>query len=82
MKRYQKIMLANILINLSLYLIVYLIKSFIIWEFTNPVRWIINIPKYGQEARGFILFAYILYQSILLGAIMEGLFPNSKAPTD
>jgi len=50
--------------NVITYVIAYLIKTFVIWEFTNPLQWIIDIPEYTDIFRGFMLFC--IFASIIL----------------
>lgn len=42
------------------YTIYYLIKTFVIWKFTNPFDWIINIPNYTNDDRGTIIGGIII----------------------
>lgn len=49
-------------VNIVLYTVVYLIKTFIIWQIENPFKWIIQIPTYSGEARFGILFFYCFLQ--------------------
>jgi len=44
-----------------LYVLVYLIKSFVIWKFTNPIQWILDMPTYSDEQRLLILFSWMCY---------------------
>lgn len=46
-----KKILTGQLITFALYTVVYLVKSFVLWEFTNPFDWIINLPTYLPEVR-------------------------------
>ena len=43
------------------YTAVYLFKTFVIWEFTNPFQWIIDIPTYTDFNRFMILFYVLFY---------------------
>lgn len=64
----RKIAIKALLINLSTYLIVYTIWTFVIWEFKNPFQWIIDIPTYNDEQRSMGLFAVALYYFVIIGA--------------
>ena len=48
-------------ITTMLYTIIYLFKSFIVWNLTNPFQWIINIPTYDGVDRFMILFFVLFY---------------------
>ena len=48
-------------ITICLYVISYLIYSFIVFEFNNPFKWIINIPNYDNDVRAIIIGYWILY---------------------
>lgn len=52
MKNFKKTLLY---INI-LYWIIYLIKSFIIWDFTNPYWWVLDLPN-SRELRYIVLGA-------------------------
>ena len=53
------------LVNICIYLVVYTIWTFVMWEFRNPFQWIIDIPTYNYEHRGMGLFAFALYYFFL-----------------
>lgn len=57
----RKIILRQQLLTISLYIFVYLCRSFIVFEFKNPFQWIIDIPKYDEETRLFIIFFGTIY---------------------
>ncbi len=63
-------------ITAVLYLIIYAIGTFIIWEFTNPFEWIINIPKYENDFRAVIIFVWAHYQIILY--VIVNIYINQK----
>lgn len=64
MSKIKTALLRNSGLNVLEYTLVYLVKSFVIWEFTNPFQWIIDIPTYQPDTRGLILFAIALWQGI------------------
>jgi hypothetical protein len=39
----------------------YVIRAFVIWEIYNPFWWVLDIPTYSNESRGFIAFFGALY---------------------
>ena len=76
----KKIILYNSLLNFVEYTIVYFIKSFIIWEFTNPFQWIINMPTYSEGTRFMILFYFLVWQ-IIQPVVMYQIFKHSLKTT-
>jgi len=60
----KKVILYNWLIIALEYTIVYLVKTFIIWEFTNPFQWIIDLPTCTEGMRFMILFYFLAWQII------------------
>jgi Na+-driven multidrug efflux pump len=73
----KKILAYNLLVSACIYAVVYLFKSFIIWDFTNPIQWVIDIPSYRESVRLLILMCYVLYQFILTLATIQ--FLTEKA---
>lgn len=67
MKAFKK----QAIITLILYVIVYFIYTFVIWEFKNPLQWIIDIPTYTDDKRAMILFSYAIYHCMLFILIYE-----------
>jgi hypothetical protein len=59
----MKILKQHITMTLILYVIVYFLYSFIVWEFKNPFEWIINMPIYESSSRFLILCAWVIYHS-------------------
>jgi hypothetical protein len=57
MRLLKQIFITNFLI----YSFCYLAKTWVIWEFTNPFRWVLDIPVYSNEDRGLILAFYFMY---------------------
>lgn len=51
-----------------IYIIAYLFKTFVIWEFTNPLQWIVDFPEYTKMFRGFAL-VYLVFSVFIC-------FPN------
>ncbi len=60
MKKYLAFKKLSI-VTICLYIISYLIYSFIVFEFNNPFKWIINIPTYDNEVRAVLLGYWIIY---------------------
>lgn len=69
MKKQLNIIKIQFLFTASLYLFIYLFRSFCVFEFTNPFQWIIDIPSYTKEDRGLILFGFIFYHSFVYGVV-------------
>lgn len=69
--RKTNLILIGQTITAILYIVVYLVKTFIIWEFTNPFSWIINMPNYDNETRGFIMFGIVFYYCFLYGILYD-----------
>ena len=65
MNKKLKLILTGQTITICLYTLVYLCKTFIMFEFTNPFQWIIDIPIYTNTERGNILFYVLGYYSVL-----------------
>lgn len=63
----KKALLLNSLITLSLYSVFYLLRSFIIWKFTNPIWWVLQIPTYSEGERTGIIFGWLMWQGVQLG---------------
>ncbi len=63
MKKQLKTLL---LINSAAYWGVYLIKTFVIWQFTNPFWWLININNFSYGERGMGLFCFVVLECIAL----------------
>lgn len=53
-------------INVLVYTLFYLVKAFVIWRFTNPFQWIIDMPTYTGEMRFGILAGIGLYYIFLV----------------
>lgn len=49
------------LLSLGIYTVVYLLWSFVMWDFYNPIQWIIDIPTYNASERGEIVFWVFFY---------------------
>lgn len=49
------------LATFCIYILLYLIKTFVIWKITNPFLWIINLPDYDSNTRGLILTGFVCY---------------------
>ena len=65
LKTYQK----QLIITVSTYFILYISKTFIMWEFENPFKWLIEIPTYSVGARFIILLSYSIYHSVVYAFI-------------
>ncbi len=69
-----KLILFGQSITALIYLTLYLCKSFIIWRFTNPFLWIINLWTFEYKTRFIILFFALFYYGVLFVLI----FTNKK----
>lgn len=58
--------IRHFFITIEIYTIVYFVKSFLTFEFTNPFKWIIDLPTYLPEVRGTILVCIFLYNLIII----------------
>lgn len=65
----KKAIAYTLMLNLCIYIVVYLIRTFVIWEFTNPIQWIIDIPIYSNFDRGLGLFCISFCQIIQIGIV-------------
>jgi hypothetical protein len=52
-------------ISVIVYIIIYLVRAFVIWDLINPFQWIIDIPIYSEDTRLSILGALIIYNYML-----------------
>ena len=64
----KEVIRNHILQTLSIWIITYIIWSFITWNFFNPFKWIIDIPSYENNNRGIGLFFWIFYTGISIVA--------------
>jgi hypothetical protein len=61
-KKLREALIRHFIFTISLYTFIYLFKVFTDFYFSNPFQWIIDIPTYKNEDRGFILFGFLTYQ--------------------
>lgn len=76
-KKVLKIMSLNTLV---LYVLCYLIKTFVIWELTNPFQWILDLPVRDETYRVMTLlsiFAWTVFNAIISTAFFIN-FGNTK----
>lgn len=66
-----KIFLYGTCTSISLYILSYLIKTFVIWEFENPLKWVIDIPNYSNDTRAGILISYVFLQACIYGMWLD-----------
>lgn len=52
-------------INVIAYFVIYLAKTFIIWEIENPLKWIMNLGNYSIPVRTSIVFFYPIWIAML-----------------
>lgn len=75
---YKKILFTNFTVTCVIYTIAYLVKTFIMWEFTNPFGWIINLPEYSSDTRVMILIAFLFLYPVQLFIVYDILKNKSK----
>lgn len=66
-------------VNFVCYLSIYLIKSYLIWDFTNPFQWMINLAYLGMDYRIMVAISFVVYSIVVLyitGAIFEKKLKN------
>ena len=66
MKKYFYLTGIHLMSTTIIYMIVYAVISFTIWEFKNPFQWIIDLPIKTEGIRFMILFYYVLYTVVSL----------------
>lgn len=71
-----KALKIHVVINWILYILVYLIKTFCIWEFTNPFQWVVDLPTYDSGGRFIGLILVIFWQGAQFGVIFEAIKPK------
>ncbi len=60
---------AQTAISLTIYMVSYLIKCFVLFRFENPLMWVMNIPDYTPETRAIILICYLSLSLCLLAIV-------------
>ena len=43
----------------AVYFLIWVIRSFVVFEFRNPFSWIVDLPYYGVDHHGAILFFWM-----------------------
>ena len=66
MRKFISYLKFSSVITIALYIVIYIITSFVMWDIKNPFQWIIDIPKYKPEDRGMLLWSYFLYHLFLV----------------
>ena len=56
-----------------MYWLIYLIKSFAIWEFTNPFRWIFDLSSDSDLRIGILMGVFI---ALVISIVLYGVFLN------
>lgn len=64
-------------ITTIVYIIIYLMKSFITWNLTNPFQWIIDIPTYDSVDR-FLILIFMLFYLIINNVISYNIVTEKK----
>lgn len=78
MNKKLKLILIGQTITICLYTLVYLCRSFILFEFTNPFQWIVDIPTYTSSQRGEILFYFICYYCVVYIVLYQTVYDLSE----
>jgi len=52
-------------ITFSIYTFSYLYRTFVIWKFTNPFQWIVDLPNSTTDCRIGILFGIIFWYCLI-----------------
>ena len=60
----KKAIIIHTIQTLCLWVIIYLIRSFAIFELENPFKWIIDMPTYSINERSGILGCFLCYTFI------------------
>ena len=71
---------GHILISISVYIILYSLYSFIIWELQNPFLWVLDLPNAENLERVVILMSVLIYQFFMrfIAFIITETIKNSK----
>jgi uncharacterized membrane protein YozB (DUF420 family) len=76
--RIKDTLVMSTVITWAVFWVVYLIKTFVVWEFTNPFTPIIRMPYYSTEARGFILFFWVFFKAIVIAICYDAAGTKTK----
>ena len=57
----KDIIKTHLKISTTAYIIIYLIWTFVDWDFYNPIEYIKNIPNYSNEKRYNILGVFTVF---------------------
>ena len=57
----KDIIKTHLKISTTLYIIIYLIWTFVDWDFYNPIEYIKNIPNYSNDKRSGILAVFTVF---------------------
>lgn len=66
------------IINQCIYWSVYLIKTFIIWEWKNPFQWIIDVPTYDEMTRFMLIFYILFFIGVEICVAKNGMDENGR----
>ena len=77
----MKTILLSTLLNMVVYIVIYMIRTYVIWEFRNPFEWILNIPDYSYDTRGQLLCGFVVYYFMLVSA-SQGVIEKLKQKKD
>ena len=57
----------------------YIIKTFVLWKFTNPFFWIINLSSYSNDDRALGLFGVFMYLCFIIPVVLA--YQENKVTT-
>lgn len=72
----KKVLKRMLLNTLVLYPIIYLIKCFICWGFTNPFQWFLDIPTEDDAYRLLVFSGWLSY--FFLNAQISAMYIEEK----
>lgn len=63
---------THLIITISIYFIIYVLFSFVLWEIRNPFQWIIDIPTQDYYYRAFVA-SFVISYNIFMGMVVRNL---------
>jgi len=63
----KKVLTYHMATTSIVYIICYLIYSFITWEVVNPFQWVLDLPNEAMSHRAAVLMTFILWHMIGIG---------------
>lgn len=78
MKRAKRIFFIMQITTVIFYTVIYLLKSFVIWKFTNPFNWLIAIPSYDSTGRLTVLGILFIYYFFVIAFAVVATEPKKN----